>query len=143
MDEHERGPCACLCYRPPTLTYVTAPAVPVKVRKERPGQGVFSGRVVCCKHNLYQVRYEDEEEEEMTRDELLEFLVADGEGSGSEIEKDAEHDPRRLGRRRRGLDTDTEIHRSDANDEPEDPRGSAPVAKQRNWTKSSNHARWT
>ena len=96
-----------------------------------PGQGVVTGRVVAYKHNLYQVRYEDEDEEEMTREELLEFLVADEEESGSGIEKDDEHERRRRGRRRRGLDTDTEIHRSDANDEPEDSRGSAPAAKRR------------
>ena len=64
------------------------------MRKELPGQGVVTGRVVAYKHNLYQVRYEDEDEEEMTREELLEFLVADEEGSDSGIEKDDEHERR-------------------------------------------------
>ena len=101
------------------------------MRKEWPGQGVFNGRVVAYKHNLYQVRYEDEDEEEMTREEVLECRVDDDEGSGSETEKDDEHDRRRRGRQLRGLDTDTEVHRSDANDEPEELHGPAPEAKRR------------
>ena len=50
------------------------------MRKEWPGQGVFTGCVVRCNHDLFLVRYEDEDEEEMARDELLEYLVTEEAG---------------------------------------------------------------
>ena len=50
------------------------------MRKEWPGQGVFTGCVVRYKHDLFLVRYEDEDEEELTRDELLEYLVTEEAG---------------------------------------------------------------
>ena len=52
----------------------------LKVRKEWPGQVVFTGRVVRYKHDLFLVRYEDEDEEELTRNELLEDLVTEEAG---------------------------------------------------------------
>ena len=59
-------------------------SVLLKVRKEWPGQGVFTGWVGRYKHDLFLVRYEDEDEEELTRNELLEYLVTEEAGQPGE-----------------------------------------------------------
>ena len=46
----------------------------LKVRKEWPGQGVFTGCVVRYKHDLFLVRYEDEDEEEMEQRNLRKIV---------------------------------------------------------------------
>ena len=83
---------------PPHVTSLARCSVLLKVRKEWPGQGVFTGCVARYKHDLFLVRYEDEDEEEMTRDELLEYLVTEEagqpvEGTQQEEQEQEEREP--------------------------------------------------
>ena len=84
--------------RSPRLTWprsLVALCCSHKVRKEWSGQGVFTGCVVRYKHDLFLVRYEDEDEEELTRDELLEYLVTEEAGQpveGTQQQQEREPD---------------------------------------------------
>ena len=59
----------------PASTYIDS-----SVRKEFPPHGTFSGKVTSFDEdeNLYQVTYEDGDQEEYTEEELLVILAQDG-----------------------------------------------------------------
>ena len=47
---------------------------------------------MCYKYNLFKVRYEDGDEEEITREELLEYLVTDE--AGEPLQQGTQHEER-------------------------------------------------